>query len=164
MNTPIKITALVISGLIMLCLAALAQGQTVHEARLRWDTYTFSSATPQLNKPPPSNVLSLLERRAVTGQVPRQRDPQLSPYHLVVLTRDTDNQLGNLQVIQDPRLLRAELPGPTGELTGQTLRHAQTELLVVFNDHPKLKLIELWQPRWTEAGYILELIGTAPLK
>jgi hypothetical protein len=143
--------------------AALAQ--TVQEVRIRWDAYILGSPAPQVNpdRAIASNVLTLLERRSVSGHVPRQRYPQLSSNHIVVLARDANGQIADLQIMQDPRILRAELPGPTGELTGQVLHHAQMELLIVLNDAQKPRVIELYHPRWTGLDYVLEIIGSVSL-
>jgi hypothetical protein len=142
-----------------------ALAQTVQEVRIRWDAYILGSPPPQVSpgRALASDVLTLLERRSVSGQLPRQRYPQLSSDQIVVLARNEDGKIADLRIIPDPRLLRAEQPGPTGELSGQLLHHAKTELLIVLRDDTEIKEIELYHPRWTGTDYVLEIIGKVPL-
>lgn len=142
-----------------------ALAQTIQEVRIRWDAYIFGSPQPQVSpgKAIASNVLTLLERRSVLGQVPRQRYPQLSSNQVVVIARNGNGQITDLQIIPDPRVLRAELPGPSGELSGQVLHHASTELLFALRDDSTTKEVELYHPRWTGTDYVLDIIGRVPL-
>ena len=143
---------------------SLALAQSVQEVRVRWDAYILGAPPPQVSpdRGLASNVLTLLERRSVSGQLPRQRYPQLSSNQIVVVARSGDGSIADLQIIPDSRVLRAELPGPTGELRGQVLHHASTDLLIVLRDDPRIREIELYHPRWTGTDYVLEIIGRVP--
>jgi hypothetical protein len=157
---------------IVLILVILASGlmdtmvmaQTVQEVRVKWSAYIAAPAPQvEIGKEQPSNIFTLLERRSAPGSLPRQRNPELSSDHIVVIAVDELGKEIDWQIIPDPRILRAEFPGPTGELRGEVLHHAETELLITFPNDPAVKELRLYHPHWTGAGFILDLLGTIPL-
>jgi hypothetical protein len=157
---------------IVLILVILASGlmdtmvmaQTVQEVRVKWSAYIAAPAPQvEIGKEQPSNIFTLLERRSAPGSLPRQRNPELSSDQIVVIAVDAQGKEIDWQIIPDPRILRAEFPGPTGELRGEVLHHAETELLITFPNDPAVKELRLYHPHWTGAGFILDLLGTIPL-
>jgi hypothetical protein len=66
-------------------------------------------------------------------------------------------------LIPDPTIMRAELPGPTGELTGGAVPQATSDFLVALPDDPAVTELRFYRPRWTGAVFGLDLLGTAPL-
>jgi hypothetical protein len=146
-------------------IASAALAQTVQEVRIRWDAYIQSSPPPQVSPDTiESNVLTLLERHSVSGQLPRQAYPRLSSDQIVVLARKGDGQIADLRIVPNPRVLGAELPCPSGELSGLVLHHVRTDLLIVLRDDPAIEAIELYHPRWIGTDYNLEIIGRVLLK
>ena len=57
-----------------------------------------------------------------------------SEYELVVVALDAEGRETSWQKVRDPRVLRSEQPGPTGELQGEIFYRAETELVVVVPD------------------------------
>jgi len=145
-------------------LDSMATAQMVQEVRVRWDAY-FGAPVPQVmvGTEQPSNFFTLIERRGVPGALPRQRNPELSSDQIVVVAVDVKGQEIDWQLIPDPRILRAEHPGPTGELSGEVLHHAETELLITLPDDPAIRELRLYHPRWTGTAFVLDLLGTIPL-
>jgi len=145
-------------------LDSMATAQMVQEVRVRWDAYIGAPA-PQLaiGTEQPSNLFTLLERRLAPGSLPHQRNPELSSDQIVVVAVDVKGQEIDWQLIPDPRVLRAEFPGPTGELSGEVLHHAETELLITLPDDPTIRELRLYHPHWTGAAFVLDLLGTIPL-
>jgi len=143
---------------------AMATAQMVQEVKIRWDAY-IGAPTPQVARgtEQPSNLFTLLERRRVPGSPPRQRNPELSSDQIVVVAVDAQGQEIDYHLIPDPRVLRAEHPGPTGELSGEVLHHAETELLIALPDDPAIRELRLYHPRWTGTAFVLDLLGRVPL-
>ncbi len=153
--------------LLILALApplSVAMAQAVQEVRVEWDAYRGATA-PQV-KPgteQPSNLFTVLERRRAVGPLPRQRNPELSSDQIVVVAVGSQGQTIDAQTIPDPRILRAEAPGPTGELSGEVLHHAKTELLIAIPDDPRIVELRLYQPRWTGTVFVLDPLGAVRL-
>ncbi|MGH7261133.1 MAG: hypothetical protein ACREI9_10685 [Nitrospiraceae bacterium] len=64
---------------------------------------------------PTDNTVTVLSQKRTQGELPRQRNPELSPQHLVVVGLNAQGQETARTVMLDPRILRAE----TAELSGQ---------------------------------------------
>lgn len=138
----------------------LPQSRPVQEVRVQWDAYHASSkALVRLGAQLQSNVFTMLERRAVAGSLPRQRDPQLSQDYLVIIAVDAQGQEVCRSAIPDPRTVRAEFTGPTGELRGEVLHRASTELLILLPDDPSIVEVRVYLPRWTGTEFVLDLLG-----
>lgn len=144
--------------------ASMVMAQTVQEVRVQWEAYIGAPA-PQVvpGTAQPSNLFTLLERRRVPGSLPRQRNPELSSDQIVVVAVDAQGQEIGRSLILDPRVLRAERPRPTGELSGEVLHHANTELLIALPDDPAIRELRLYHPRWTGTVFDLDWLGTVPL-
>jgi hypothetical protein len=139
--------------------------QTVQELRIRWDAY-IGVPVPQVTPGTvlPSNIFTLVERRPIPGRIPRQRNPQLSSDQIVALALDNQSDIVDWQLVPDPRIIRAELPGPSGELSGQILHRAEAELLLILPETPSIEEIVLYEPRWTGTNFIFEYLGAVSLR
>jgi hypothetical protein len=142
---------------------AEATAQSVQEIRIRWDAYLGAPSEVTARAAQVSPVLTLLERRRVGGTLPRQRNPVLSEDQLVVIAVDGRGETVDAQVIPDPRVLRGETVGPTGELAGQVFHHANPECLINLPDDPAILEVRLYHPRWTGTRFILEFLATIAL-
>jgi hypothetical protein len=80
-----------------------------------------------------------------------------------VIAVDAQGRQVYRQLIADPRVLRAERPGPTGELVGETLHHATADFSVALPDDPSIVELHFYQPRWTGTGWTLDPIGRVGL-
>lgn len=115
--------------------ASLPVGASATELTIRW--LVAASATGTVVSPGdlvPLNQLQIVGRGAVRGALVRERDPQWSPDDLAVVILDAAGRETSWQKVRDPRLVRAELPGPTGELQGRVFYRAVAELVVTVPD------------------------------
>ena len=63
----------------------------------------------------------------------------------------------------DQLVIRAEVPGADGRLTGKIVHIADTELLVVLTQLPATVKLSVYQPRWTGTEFLLDLVGEVAL-
>lgn len=144
--------------------APAARPGASREVRLRLEPPGRQSAARSLAKGSPvSQQLRLLQVRRVSGRPPRQRNPELSPDHLVLKALDARGRELTRIIIPDPRLLRAETAGPVGELRMQRFYRESVDFTVALPDDPGIRVLGIYQPRWEEAGLVLDLIGEAKL-
>jgi hypothetical protein len=157
----------VIVAIAVLTFGAMAQpatAQTVQDVRIRWDAY--AGAPGPLVSPgtyPATNLFTLLERRQIAGELKPRRDRQPSADQIVVTALDVQGQEIDRYLIPDPRLLRSEAPGPTGELSGVLLHRAYTEIRLVIADDPAIAELRFLQPRWTGTQFVFDLLGSVQL-
>jgi hypothetical protein len=136
--------------------------QAVQQLRIQWTAPT-SGVSAALGQPR-ADSFKVLERRLIAGARPRQRNPQLSADQLVVQAFDARGALVDSQIIPDPRILRAESAGPTGELAGQVVLRPDPDFLITLPDSTAIVELRLLQPRWTGNGFVLDPIGSISLR
>jgi hypothetical protein len=111
------------------------------------------------------NAFEIAERSTVRGPLIRERAPQWSEDELVVVALDAAGRETSWQKVRDPRRLRSEQPGPTGELQGDIFYRVETELVVVVPDTATAAL-RVYEVRWDDAQFVLRPVGqivvTAP--
>jgi hypothetical protein len=140
--------------------ASGANAQTVQELRVQWQAYVGTPPETAPGRGIASTVFTVLERRSISGTLARQRDPQLSSDQLVVRALNVRGEIIDTQLIPDPRVLRAEATGPTGELSGQVLHRATPEFLLTLPDNAAISELRVYHPRWTGTAFVLDLMGT----
>jgi hypothetical protein len=148
-------------------IAVPAWCQTIQEVRIRWNTATASppdAPAAQRSSQPGSHFFSLVDRQVTSGRLPRQREPEVNFDKLVIVARADDEEIIAWQVIPDPRVIRAESPGPGGELTGRLLYRDRADFLFTLPDDSRIARLEFYQPRWTGAGFDLDRIGGVDLR
>jgi hypothetical protein len=122
-----------------------------------------SQNTPALSQPSFLDGFSLIESRQVQGVLPRQRAPELSSDQILVIVTDKQGAQKGWTLIRDPRILRAEGPGPGGELRGQILYRSSADFLVPISGGPASNL-KFYQPLWTGKDFSLIFLGTLTLR
>ena len=110
-------------------LAPVLMAQTVQEVRVRWDGYIAPPSQIGPSTAQPVDIFTLMARRSLHGLLPRQRNPEVSADQIAILAVNAEGTEIDGQLISDPRILRAEQPGPNGQLRGEVLQHVNTELL-----------------------------------
>ena len=105
-------------------------------------------------------VLTSLVRR---GSLPRHRSVELASDQLFMLTVGEGAQLRWWSTMPDPRILRAEKPGPDGTLTGEVIFQKSIEFTVNIPDDNGAVELRLYHPRWTGQEFVPVLIATIPL-
>jgi hypothetical protein len=132
------------------------------ETLIHWAVKPSSPAGPTGSQgTAESHALSILERASREGSLPRPRSLELSEEQVLVVAIGADNQLRWWTLIPDPRLMRAEFPGPNGELTGQTVMRTEADFSVAYPADPSITELRFYHPRLTDGGFVLETIGTA---
>lgn len=145
-------------------LASVLMAQTIQEVRVRWDGYIGAQSQVGPSTARPVDIFTLLARRSLPGLLPRQRNPEVSADQMAILAVDAEGTEIDGQLIADPRILRAEQPGPNGELRGEVLQHVNTELLVTIPDDPVIVELRLYKPRWTGTIFLWDRLGAIPLR
>ncbi len=100
----------------------------------------------------------------MSGRLPRQREPELSPDKVVIIARDSSGKIRGWQVVADPRVIRSESPAPGGELSGRVLYRDRADFLFALPDDPGIERIDFYQPRWTGINFDLDIIGGVALQ
>jgi hypothetical protein len=140
----------------------VASAAEAHELTIRWRPYP-GDAPIAAGAAPPAADFALLQRRAVTGPLPRQRNPQLSEDQLVAIAVDAAGRESDWQLIKDPRVLRAEFPDDTGRLSGQVMHRTEAEFLLTLPALGTYTEVRMYQPVWTGTEFRLRFLGSIPL-
>ena len=93
------------------------------------------------------------------GALPKQRSAELSPTQVVVVALDAEGRMRWCGLVADPRLLRAEAPGPGGELSGQVIYRESAEFVVQYPDDEAIAEIRLYHPDWDGQKFSLVPVG-----
>jgi hypothetical protein len=129
-----------------------------------WNAYIAPAPQVTPDAVRPADVFTLLARRSLPGSLSRQRNPEVSSNQIAIVAVNAEGRNIDGQLIPDPRILRVEQPGPNGELKGEVLHHVNTELLITIPDDPDIVELRLYKPSWTGTTFILDLLGTIPLR
>ncbi|MFN0087488.1 MAG: hypothetical protein ACKVX9_19010 [Blastocatellia bacterium] len=151
------------AGMIILDRSSFTSVGEAQDIWLHWE----SGAGPQPGQPgdPPAGVFSLVERKAATGALQRQRSPELSPRLMLIAAVDAQNRLIWWGLQPDPRILRAEFPSTaTGELAGRELYYEKVDFLTAIPADPSIAELRFYHPRWTGELYQLDMLGAAHIK
>ena len=108
-------------------------------------------------------AVELVESQPISGRAPLQRDPQLSPHHLVVVALDAEDRELSRTVIADPRFVRGETAEPSGELVSEELVLVEATGPLVVPDDPRMRRLRIFQPVWTGEIFVLNPMGTIDL-
>jgi len=135
------------------------------EVTIQWAAYvgTPRQLVPEAEWHSPAKLFTIVGSRRAAGPVPRQRSPELTVEHLLVVSYDGDGQQRDWALIPDPRVLRAEAPGPTGELTGQVLHYSRPEFVVTLPDDPETTELRIYLAARKGECFTLELLGAVTL-
>src|SRR5262245_44604549 len=141
-------------------IASVATDTSGSELTIRWIVGAGPSGTPAGGASPPLDQFDLVRRRAIEWTAVRERDPQLSLDQIVVVARDGDGRELGWQQIKDPRIIRAESPGPDGTLSGQILQRALTEIVVTLPAGMSATELRIYEPNWTGTEFVLRALGS----
>jgi hypothetical protein len=112
--------------------------------------------------PPPDSRFEVTARQDA-GPMPVERAPELSRDRLVIVGTDDSGTIVSWSIAADPRVLRAELPGPDGSLRGQTFYRTSVDLLAVLPNLPQIVQAGVYQPNWNGSSWVLTLVGSFDL-
>lgn len=138
--------------------ASVATSAAVPQLRVRWIAAESPTGAPlPLADLVPVNRFEVVSRSSLAGPLVRERDPQWSEHDLVVIAVNAAGQETSWQKVRDPRILRSEQPGPTGELSGTILIRPDVELLVVLPDGAVSLVV--YETAWAGEQFVLRQLG-----
>lgn len=144
-----------------------SQNSQHQELELRWKAPDKTSASDALNteqQQQSAPALTVKSRSSGRGSLPRQRSLELSDDQVLVVAIGAEQELRWWTLMADPRLRRAEMPGPNGELSGQTILLDEADFSVAYPADAAITELRLYHPRWTGASFLLEPIGSTPAR
>ncbi|TAK12162.1 MAG: hypothetical protein EPO35_11635 [Acidobacteria bacterium] len=142
--------------------AQVQSSDQLRELLIRW-TATTTPARGGLQGVPAERLLVLQEQPGI-GVLRRERSPQITEDQLVVVQRSADGAALDWRLVKNPRIVRAEVPGPDGKLTGRIVERESAEMLITLPDLPAATRLSVYQPHWNGTEYLLDLVGEVPLK
>ena len=135
------------------------------EWTIRWQAY--AAAASDLVTPgdsPSINRFDYVGQRSVSAEAGvRQRHPEMSEDQLIVVAADADGQPLLWRAIPDPRIVRAEGPSSTGELTGRVFHRAEAEIVIALPLDRATAELQIFQPRFTGSDWVLTRLGSVRL-
>ena len=133
--------------------------QFVRELRLEWNRAGAAGAGDGA-----PGAFALVDEQVVPGGLRRERRPQLSYDRLVVVVRDSLGRELDWRLVQNPAILRAEAPGPDGQLTGRVIELDDVELSIAVPNIATADHIHLYRPRWTGTEFMLDALARVPIR
>jgi hypothetical protein len=139
----------------------LTSARSHRELRVSWEADKAALPKPAAAQYKNAAGRVALARASVRreGALPKQRSAELSPTQVVVVALDAEGRMRWCGLVADPRLLRAEFPGPGGELSGQVLYRESAEFVVHYPDDDNVAEVRLYHPDWDGQKFSLELVG-----
>ena len=139
--------------------AAIVADRTVAQLHIRWVAGTSPTGNAvRAAELTPVNRFEVLGRSDLQGPLQRERDPQLAEHELVVVSIDGAGRETSWQKLRDPRVLRAETPGPGGELSGELLYRPEVELTIILPDAATTAL-RVYETSWNGDEFLLRPLG-----
>lgn len=133
----------------------------VLELRLRWTTGTGAARGAAARQ---TQSFTLLQRRVAQGSLAAERFPELSDDRLVLVSEDVAGRELDWRIVPNPRLIRAEAPGPDGQLRGGVIERGGADFSIAVPAMPRLARIRIYQPRWTETEFLLDPLGEITIR
>ncbi len=132
------------------------------QLQLRWDE---APAASRLSTEPisPGGSIEILTRKETPGPMPRRRALNLAPDRILIVGVDSQSKLRSWLVIPDPRVIRAEGPGPDGRLTGTVVQRDNLDFFVDVPDDPNISELRIYEPQWNGQAFDLVLIGAVTI-
>lgn len=149
------------SGVEVGTVATASSARSHRTLRVAWEADKAALPRPAAvqYKNTPGRVARLSASARRDGALPKQRSAELSPTQVVVVALDSEGRMRWCGLVEDPRLLRAEVPGPDGELTGQVSYRESAEFVVQYPDDELVTEVRLYHPDWDGQKFSLELVG-----
>jgi len=133
-------------------------GRSYRELHVRWQSLE-GSATDNLQKESFAGNVTRLSSAVKQGALPRLRTLDLSPDQMLAIAVDDKQNLRWWILMNDPRLVRAEIPTSSDEMTRTDFYQAKVEFFVPYPDDPAIREIRLYHPQWTGKNFQIELLG-----
>ena len=136
--------------------AQVSNSAETRELRIQWAVPRASGTAGRTRV---SGSFTLLGQTRFSGAPRRERQPEPSVNDLVVVVQDATGRDLDWRIVPNPRLIRAETPGPDGLLSGQIIERDDVEMLLYIPDIPGTDRIQIFSPAWNGKDYTLDLLG-----
>lgn len=133
--------------------------QTFREIRVRWQSSGTPPGLANLEERSPAGILAIVDSMKRSGPLPRQRSVELSTNQLLVIAVDQNSELRWWTLLLDPRLVRAEVPGATGETGSENYYVMKVDFMVAYPDDPAIRELRFYHPVWTGEEFHLQLLS-----
>lgn len=133
--------------------------QTFREIRVRWQSSGTPAGLANLEERSPAGILAIVDSMKRSGPLPRQRSVELSTNQLLVIAVDQNSELRWWTLLLDPRLVRAEVPGATGETGSENYYVMKVDFMVAYPDDPAIRELRFYHPVWTGEEFHLQLLS-----
>ena len=143
-----------------------SDAQTHNEIRVRWQSSgTLKQANAaNLEQRPVPGIVTLVASTKRDGILPRERSVELSTNQIMVIALDKNSGLRWWRLLLDPRLVRSEAPGATGDIRGENYYLARVDFFVEYPDDSGIKELRFYHPFWTGKDFRLEALSTLPVQ
>lgn len=115
-------------------------------------------------KPPRTQRVVFIRERVIEGRPQRQRNPQVTPEHLLVIALDDSESELVREIIPDPRMVRAEFVDSRGRFRSNRWYNSSVEFSVLLPNNSAIVELELYHPEWTGETYDMQLVGRTQLR
>ena len=131
--------------------------------RVKLETPGTSAAESEFSEAKPeTSVIKLVDSKK-SAALTRQRNFELSPTQVLIVSLNADRQILWWELQPDPRLFRAETSDAGGVLTGKTLYRNNAEMLVNIPAAEGITELDFYSPVWNGKNYTLKRIGNLNL-
>lgn len=107
--------------------------------------------------------ISVRSSEVKQGTLPKRRSFQIASDQLLIVTVDHQSRLRWWSTIPDPRILRAERPGPNGLLTGEVIFQKSVHFTLNIPADSAAVELRLYHARATGQELVPVLISSMPL-
>jgi len=139
--------------------SSLPKNGAYREAKIRWEN-AVGSASGLVSAEQRRGALRLEARSVKRGGLQRQRSFELSTDQIVVIAVDAKDEIRWWHTQTDPRLVRAETPGETGDISSRNLYLVNVDFSIDYPDDPSVQSLRFYSPIWTGKEFHLQLIDS----
>ena|SRR2546423_2194133 len=150
--------------------SALIDGRAINSYRqliIEWESYPGSTQAlikeAEAKKQRPAGNMIVKEDKQHSGSLRQLNEIRFSEDQIFVIAVDANNQLRWWDLLDDPRILRAETEGPNREVMGGTYYRAKVEMFITPPDNGAITELRFFLPKWTGTEFILEPLSVVPL-
>ena len=130
------------------------QSAKTSELRFVWEPVPAASGSP------PRSLPRVVSRVRSDSPFPRPRALELAEGILLVVALARGDVLVGWSVSPDPRIVRVEVPGPDGVLTGRVVQVPRPEFLALVPDAPSVVEVRLLEPVRSAGGFVLNQVAS----
>lgn len=128
--------------------------------RVKLETPGASAAESEFSEAKPETSIIQLVDSKKSSALTRQRNFELAPTQILIVSLNAERQLLWWDLQPDPRIFRAETADADGNLSGKTLYRNDVEMLVNVPAAKGITELAFYSPVWDGKNYTLKLIGS----